>query len=163
MKALQVAVGGLIADDQIALIKFKRNQLAGYWGLPGGKFEDGEFLEEAITREFTEEVGHPVRLEEFCAVVDEEVTRPEGASRLTLYVCRLKPVGALTPTPRDLGEEGEIGWFPVDDLRALKDHIVPSDYRMFTDILQGGGHGYYRCRMSVEQSAITLNSFDSVG
>lgn len=59
-----VATGCLIRHGKVLLIRRAKAEkfLPGYYEMPGGKFEFGEQPEEALRREFTEEVGFPVNM-----------------------------------------------------------------------------------------------------
>lgn len=68
---VQVAVGVLIRADGAFLLTSRPTGkvYAGYWEFPGGKFEAGETVEQALRRELIEEIGvqigaaHPWRVE----------------------------------------------------------------------------------------------------
>ena len=53
------AVGGLILNDsgEMLLVRRARDPGKGMWGLPGGFVDRGETVEEALTREVTEETS----------------------------------------------------------------------------------------------------------
>jgi len=79
-------------DDEFVMV---RNEKRGGWEMPGGKVNPGETEDEAVAREFIEEVGR-----EFIALSKEEV--PGGA----VYTGRLgKKIG-----------EGEMEWRLFDSL-----------------------------------------------
>ena len=52
-----VTVGGLINDAGGDLLLVRTEKWSGKWGIPGGKVEYGETLEEAFRREIWEETG----------------------------------------------------------------------------------------------------------
>lgn len=53
-----LGVGAIVLDnDRILLVKRKNSPYKGYWGVPGGRVEYGERLEEAVKRELFEETG----------------------------------------------------------------------------------------------------------
>ncbi|MDM7941129.1 MAG: NUDIX domain-containing protein [Hydrogenophaga sp.] len=56
---IDVAVGVLIAPDGRFLLTSRPSGkvYAGYWEFPGGKFEPGESVEQALRRELQEEIG----------------------------------------------------------------------------------------------------------
>jgi len=79
-------------NDEFVMV---RNEERGGWEMPGGKVNPGETEDEAVAREFIEEVGR-----EFIALSKEEV--PGGA----VYTGRLgKKIG-----------EGEMEWRLLDSL-----------------------------------------------
>ena len=49
------ALGALIMDNSVFLVRRAKDPHAGLWNLPGGKLEKGETLSEACVREFCEE------------------------------------------------------------------------------------------------------------
>ena len=57
--ALDVAVGVLVRPDGQFLMTSRPSDkvYAGYWEFPGGKFETGETVEQALRRELHEELG----------------------------------------------------------------------------------------------------------
>lgn len=66
------AVGILVVDDHVLLLKRidTDRMFPGKWGLPGGKVDPGETLEQACAREFQEETGIDVDVvERMCRVV----------------------------------------------------------------------------------------------
>jgi nucleoside triphosphatase len=52
-----VTVGALVVDPQGNILIVKTTKWRGSWGVPGGKVDWGEPLEDALVREFREEVG----------------------------------------------------------------------------------------------------------
>lgn len=50
-------VGALVVDSEGNVLIVKTTKWRGSWGVPGGKVDWGETLEEALKREFREEVG----------------------------------------------------------------------------------------------------------
>ncbi len=58
MKTTRVAVGVILKDGQFFVCRRKSHQHQGdKWEFPGGKLEQGESLEDALTRELREEIG----------------------------------------------------------------------------------------------------------
>ncbi|HHF56182.1 MAG TPA: NUDIX hydrolase [Thermoplasmatales archaeon] len=74
-----VAVDGvLIKGDKILLIKRKNEPFKGRWALPGGFVEYGETVEEAVLREFEEEVGLRARIKKLLGVYSKPDRDPRG-------------------------------------------------------------------------------------
>ncbi len=158
MKILTVAVCGCFVDGKFPLIKFKRNYLAGYWGIPGGKLDDTEFLPEAAEREMQEELEHPFTFVKWLATVDELVTAKTEPVRCLLHVCEVEPQQPFEPKRLD-HPEGTVEWFTPEQIGAMRSEVVPSDYRMFTDIFQAGGSGYFTSRLDTTTKPFGLAQF----
>lgn len=162
MKTFLVAVCAVRDGDRYAWVKFERNYLKGYLGLPGGKFEDAEFLKEAAVREITEELGIETTFETFHGVVDEIVRLPEGDVRCLMFISSLAPTGPVTVTQESAdGGIAAIEWLTVEELEAKRSHLVPSDYRILHDIIVGGQTGYWKCQLTRDgDGPIMLDFFE---
>lgn len=160
MKTLAVAVCIVEHDGKFPLIKFKRNYLAGLWGLPGGKLDENEHAPEAAVRELREELGIETEFIGLTAIVDEIAYDQEGSpTRCILFVCRMKPVDGAAPQPRDL-PEGTVEWFSPEQIAALEPEIVPSDFRIFKDFPETKWYGTYRSRQEWQSGQLTLPYFE---
>ncbi len=85
---VDVAVGILMKDDGDVLMAQRPagKPYEGYWEFPGGKVESGETVEEALKREFMEELGITVlTAEPWCCV---EYLYPHAHVRLHFYISR---------------------------------------------------------------------------
>lgn len=161
MKSIPVAVCLLEHEGRIPLIRFKRNYLAGYWGLPGGKFDSGEFLPEAAEREMHEEIEVPVKFGRFLGLVDEIVTTPDSEMRILLHVCTVTCHVPVNFEDIDK-DEGTIRWFSSEELASVKDQFVMSDYRIIQKVQKGSLSGYYRCRQRIGAGKLKLDLFEPV-
>ncbi|WP_313347364.1 NUDIX domain-containing protein [Stenotrophomonas sp.] len=104
------------ADGAVLLVKRGRQPEQGHWGLPGGKVDFMEKVEDAVVREVLEETGLQVSIERLLCVVDHFepalqqhwvapvylVHAPDGAQ-----VTLLEPDAILA-----------LDWFPQDALPA---------------------------------------------
>lgn len=85
---IDVAVGILIRENGDVLLgqRPQGKHYAGYWEFPGGKVEPGESIEEALRREFMEELGIAILSEEpWCGV---EYRYPHAHVRLHFFITR---------------------------------------------------------------------------
>lgn len=62
----------LYSEDRILLIKRNTKPFLGYWGLPGGRMDPGETIEQTVLREVKEETGLGVKI---VSVVGEYVEK----------------------------------------------------------------------------------------
>ena len=67
---------GALAEKEGLVLLVRRAKWRGLWGVPGGKVAWGEALEEALRREFREEVGLALSQVRF-ALVQEAIFSPE--------------------------------------------------------------------------------------
>ena len=153
----------LLVAGKIPLIKFKRNYLAGWWGIPGGKFDSREHLPEAAAREIKEELGLDASLDQFLGTVDEFAIQENGdTSRPILFVVTMRAKEAPNTAERDL-PEGTIRWFTREEIASLESEVVPSDFRIMQDIYFNENHGHYSSKLTRRGKRITLEYFDRIG
>jgi ADP-ribose pyrophosphatase YjhB (NUDIX family) len=86
-----VTVGAIVERDDGRILLFRTHKWRGLLGLPGGKVERGEALEEALRREILEETGLSIEEIRFVTVQDSidspEFFRPSHMILLN-YHCR---------------------------------------------------------------------------
>lgn len=87
------------------------------WEFPGGKVDAGEAPAESLAREFSEELGVGITVEELLATGSFSHRNMEF--RLEAY--RI----VLASTDFQLHEHEELGWFTPEEAEALP--LVPSD------------------------------------
>jgi len=110
MEAVVVeVVAGVVERDGRYLItrRLEGTHLAGLWEFPGGKILPEEKPEDALRREFKEELGVDAAVGDPIQTVDW--TYPEKSVRLLFFRCAL----AGEPTPR---EGQEMQWVATADL-----------------------------------------------
>jgi mutator protein MutT len=119
-RALMDVVCGVIERDRRILVGLRpqKSSSSGFWEFPGGKIEDGESHQNALSRELGEELGIvDVELGEL--VVEQTLHRPEGPYRLFAY--RIK---SYTGEPQNLWHD-KLYWCPVSTLNQLP--LLPSN------------------------------------
>lgn len=104
MKKKQVVVGILINSKQQVFIA-QRSANGTYplkWEFPGGKVEEGETFEEALNREFQEELGHEI-LPPFELFHENDIIYEDGGSfSVRFFVVRCNVEAALSTLWEDM-------------------------------------------------------------
>lgn len=114
MKKPSIAVDGiLIKNNKILLIKRKNEPFKGKWALPGGFVEYGERVEEAVLREFEEEVGIKAKIKRLLGVYSDPNRDPRG--HVISIVFLLEGEGS----PRAGDDAKDAKFFDLDDLPPL--------------------------------------------
>lgn len=159
MSPVLVAVALLRHEGRLCCIRFKRNYLAGRWGLPGGKIDDGEFLPDAAAREILEEAGAQVRYHQLAGVVDELVTKPGGdQTRVVLFICDVQLTADPDMTDRDI-PEGLIRWMTDEDIDICAGEFVPSDLQIIRRMAGDPRPAYWSSVLDVNAGADGLERF----
>ena len=116
-------------------ILLERRSDCGWWGLPGGRVEPGESVEQAAIREVREETGLSVRITGLVGVYSEPdgriVTFPDNVVHLVDAAVTAEIVsGELTLS----SESEELRFFRPHE---LPEEIVPPARRLLADLIQG--------------------------
>ncbi len=128
MQHIQVAVGVIVDNDRVLLAKRPEHLHQGNkWEFPGGKIETGESLEDAITRELSEELAIQVTKQRAWFSLDYDY--PE--KRVSLH---MSIVMAFIGEPR--GNEGQpVEWVAINQLGQF---TFPDANQPIIDKLQSG-------------------------
>jgi 8-oxo-dGTP diphosphatase len=118
---LLVAACALIDADKRVLIakRPEGRSMAGLWEFPGGKLEPGETPEDAVIREFDEELSVKITKPCLAPLTFSSHDYPEFHLFLALFVCRR---WEGSPVPR---EAQEIKWVRANRLRDFS--MPPAD------------------------------------
>ena len=117
---VNVVLGLVEKDDKILLIQRERGDFVGLWGIPGGKVEECEHIDEAVKREMLEEIGINIKKEKllgFCT----EIMHDKNSTSL-IYVCLLK----IDNDDVIKNAEFKYKWFSKQDIIDA-DNIIGSD------------------------------------
>ena len=115
--------------EKYLLIQRKKEPYTGLWALPGGKWDFGESLAEAVLREVYEETGLQPSFSNLLAIVNCRLlprAQQDHGGHFLLFVCALTaPFGAAQEQ-----KEGTVAWFSAHELDQMKATglIVPTDY-----------------------------------
>jgi len=122
--------------EELLLIRRANGPYTGQWALVGGKWDFGETLAEAITREVLEETGLRTTFVALRALVSERVapwTTDDLGAHFLLLVCDLVVRDGTAAEQ----QEGLVAWFDAPSVDALYEEgrIIPSDYAMIREFL----------------------------
>ncbi len=112
-------VGGVLEDDAGRILLVRTLKWSGTWGIPGGKIQYGETMEDAYEREIKEETGLDVENTRFVMIQDciesTEFVKPRHFLLIN-YVSRARETERLTWNY----EIEEARWVTLDEARALR-------------------------------------------
>jgi ADP-ribose pyrophosphatase YjhB (NUDIX family) len=115
--------------EKYLLIQRKKEPYSGLWALPGGKWDFGESLAEAVLREVNEETGLQPSFSNLIAIVNGRLlprAQQDHGGHFLLFACALTaPFGAALEQ-----KEGTVAWFSAHELDEIKATglMVPTDY-----------------------------------
>jgi ADP-ribose pyrophosphatase YjhB (NUDIX family) len=141
-RPLNIAIGAVIHDNHILLIKRVKPPYTGLWGIPGGKVEFNEHVKDTAIREIFEETGINTEFKRYCGTCSEIITENNE-----IHVHFVIHVVALTPVDLEIAEqqEGEVAWFNLDSLKDTKDQIIPSDLHLIEKLVRESAQHYFDC------------------
>lgn len=88
----------------------------GFWQIPGGGWQIGETMEQAVTREAKEELGVDIEIIQKIPVIFDSM-RNDWHGKLNCFLCRMKDSNQKIV----LNEEAsEYKWFTFDEIKKLK-------------------------------------------
>ncbi len=113
MKPSITVDGILMRDKKILLIKRKNEPFKGKWALPGGFVEYGEKVEDAVIREFREEVGIKAKIKKLLGVYSDPSRDPRGHTISIVFILDAKG------TPKAGDDAIDAKFFDIDKLPPL--------------------------------------------
>ncbi len=152
-KILNVVVAGIQKNDEWLLIKRKRGDYQKKWALVGGKMEFNEEIEEAIKREIEEETGLEVKFSGVVGFINERLLEDDEIKKQFLIIlCKTEMTGGI----KKQTEEGEVAWFKIDEIKKMKELIIPSDYFMIEMLLKKNRDRFVEVEMKRERGELKI-------
>lgn len=131
---IEMASGVLLYNGRIFIQRRQNNDVwGGLWEFPGGCLEEGETCEQALIREWKEELGFEVSIVKPLAVLRHNYT----IYRITLHCFLIRLVGSFSekdsdgfPVPPTLSAATAWQWIPPE---AIDQYPLPSPHRKLAD------------------------------
>ncbi|KXU99207.1 hypothetical protein AD929_15495 [Gluconobacter potus] len=103
----------LLRENCLLLVYRKRDPERDHWGLPGGKVEPFETLQQAVRREILEETGLQIERVSLLCIVDQIAPDRNEHWIAPVYIAEDFSGNAIVREPETLGD---MKWFPLDQL-----------------------------------------------
>lgn len=123
---INVAIGIIINEDKVLLIKRERGDFVGLYALPGGKVEECEHISTAIEREISEELGINLKFNSLLGIATEIMHDKNSTSIISCCELLMDEKQEIT-TP-----EFEYKWFSKEEL-INSNTIIESDKIMINE------------------------------
>lgn len=158
MKILNIVLMALVNDNKILLLKRNKKPFIGYWGLPGGKMEFGENIEDSSVREFEEETGIKAKFKELRGIASEILyNKNNKTAHFLIFICKLGLINDRIELNES--EEGKLKWFDLNNLD--KKNMIPSDYLMINEfILKDNRLNIHKTKMIEDGDKYFVESFE---
>ena len=120
--AVHRGAAAVVLDGERRVLLVKWSRPAGFYGLPGGRIEDGEEPHDAAVRELREETGleaHVSRLVGFYSF-DNNDRQPYLA--MYAFLCEIVSGIAVVRAPHEISQ---IGWFDALALPSPLENVAP--------------------------------------
>lgn len=127
---LAIAIGAIVKDNKILMIRRIKEPYKDLWGFPGGKIEKHEHPSEAAIREAYEETGLKTKFVKLKGLVSERlIENDQVAHSFILHICELVPLTDKAETK----DEGLVEWVNPHNLNEKE--IIPTDIRIIKEII----------------------------
>ena len=139
MQRIHLCTGILERDGRILLVASRyRNHAEPLWNLPGGRQEPYELLEDALRREFDEEVSLSIEIDGIAYVAESFDRSTE--THFTNVAFNVRSTGEPQLRPADL-HAVDFAWVNRED---VGERFIANVVRIpLLDYLSGGRRGYY--------------------
>jgi len=127
--------GIYVEDAKLLVINKNSGPYKNRFDLPGGSLEEGETLSEAMKREFLEETGLEIEIEENIGVVDFKLpwlwNEFTDVHHIAVFYLVKKVGGKITKTPEQFEGQDSLGAVWISEKEALLDHASPLVLKAF--------------------------------
>jgi 8-oxo-dGTP diphosphatase len=110
----------LDSERRVLLVKWRRPP--GFYGLPGGRIEDGEEPHDAAVRELSEETGLEAHVSRLVGFYSFDYNDRQPYLAIYAFLCKIV---RGTPEVRAPREISEIGWFDALALPEPLENVAP--------------------------------------
>lgn len=125
MKSIEVVAAVILKDGKIFATQRGYGDFKDWWEFPGGKMEEGESPQEALTREIREELDADISVHDEIRAVEWDY--PQFHLTLHCFWCSLKSEAL------HLNEHEAASWVGKDELMTLR--WLPADKDILEEIL----------------------------
>ncbi len=157
-----IAITILKQGDKFLFLKRRNPPYENLWSLVGGKVNVGEHIPSAAIREAMEESGtEELENYQLKGVVSERLVGPQGllVSHFLIFVGM-----ASISSHIDQHREGTLALYSLEQVRTLKNSILPSDYEMFTRFVANESRrlAYHEAELIQHDGTYTLRYYREV-
>lgn len=134
---VNVVLGIVEGNEKILLIQRERGDFVGLWGIPGGKVEECEHIDEAVKREMLEELGIKLEFKELLGI-STEIMHDKNSTSL-LYICLLN----IDNDEEIKNPEFNYKWFDKNEIMN-SNNIIESDKKFIEEFYIKKGLNYLK-------------------
>lgn len=129
---MQVSIGLINYGDHLVFQKRRKPPYRHYFGLIGGKIENGDGPDQTLIREIKEESGLNVDEMSYRGDIYEVLIKNDGILGVQLSVYSAMASGRITARKT----EGEIHLVYPNKLDELKDEFIPTDWMITNQLIR---------------------------
>ena len=122
-------------NEKILLLKIRSESVhdAGKWEIPGGKVKKSEYFDEALKREFLEETGLDINIDELYNVIEIEYDACKTKEKVN-SIQLIMNVSCSNDNVKISDEHDDYGWFSLSEVREMisKDLLTPPTSNSFS-------------------------------
>jgi 8-oxo-dGTP diphosphatase len=115
-------------NDELLLVKRRKDPFKGVLSFPGGKVDLGERVEDAVKRELREETNLDIEPTDILGVYSDPSRDPRGHRISITFIARI-----ISGEAKAAGDAESVEWLPLNDQRDLAfDHNkILKDYQQW--------------------------------